>query len=223
MIVEGERFTPALGWASLTGAYDVAVGLLTREHIWRAALLAQVAPRDGETILDVGCGTGTFAIMMKRASPGARVIGLDPDKEILKRAATKAEGVGVDIEWRQGFARDAASFDGSVDKAVSSLVFHQTPLAEKRAGLAAMFEAVAPGGDIHIADYALQPDKVMRRLFRLTVQRLDGRADTQPNADGVLENILSDLGREPMIPGKVIRTLTGAISLFKIEKSKAAT
>lgn len=217
--MEDTRFTPALGQAGLTGAYDIAVGLLTRERIWRTALLAQLAPREGETILDVGCGTGTFAIMTKRAAPRARVIGLDPDEHVLRLATAKAERAGVAIEWRRGFARYAASLAGLVDKAVSSLVFHQAPLAEKRAGLSAMFTAVAAGGEIHIADYALQPDEAMRRLFRLTVQRIDGIEDTQPNADGVLENILSEQADRSIAPSQVVRTLTGAISLFKIAKS----
>ena len=215
--MEEPRFTPALGRLGLTGAYDVAVGILTRERLWRAALLEQLAPRDGETILDVGCGTGTFAIMAKRAAPGAFIIGLDPDESILERAAEKAQRAELSIEWRQGFARDAANIAGTVDKVVSSLVFHQTPFAEKRAGLAAMFKTVATGGEIHIADYAFQPDKAMRRAFRVTVQLIDGIEDTQQNADGALENILSELVGRSVTPTKVLRTLTGAISLFKIE------
>lgn len=46
---------------------------------------------------------------------------------------TKAEIAGVEIEWHSGFARDAANF-GQFDKVVSSLVFHQVPVEEKRAG-----------------------------------------------------------------------------------------
>lgn len=216
--MEEPRFTPALGRAGLTGLYDLAVRLLTRERTWRTALLAQLAPRDGETILDIGCGTGSFAIMVKQAAPGARVIGLDPDGQVLQRAAVKAERAGVAIEWRQGFARDAAAVPGAIDKAVSSLVFHQTPLSEKRAGLAAMLAAVARGGEIHVADYARQPDKTMRRLFGLTVQRLDGKKDTQPNAGGALETILADLAGRAITPEAVVRTPTGAISLFRLTK-----
>ncbi|TCJ40838.1 hypothetical protein [Parafrankia sp. BMG5.11] len=55
----------------------------------------------------------------------------------------------------------------------------------------------------------------MRALFRLTVQTLDGRADTQPNADGVLERILSDYGEAVIAPRAIVPTATGAISLFK--------
>src|SRR3546814_13110100 len=79
----------------------------TRGRRWRLALLEQLAPREGDAILDVGCGTGTFALLVKKAAPGARVVGLDPDPAVLEIAAAKARGAGVKIEWRRGFARDA--------------------------------------------------------------------------------------------------------------------
>ena len=212
-----QSFTPALGRLGSVGIYDRAIRLLTREQVWRAALLRQVAPQAGELILDVGCGTGTFAIMLKRLCPAARVVALDPDPEVLRIASRKGMEAGVKIEWRQGFASDAGALGATADKAVSSLVFHQVPMAGKRAGLAAMFTAVRQGGEVHIADYASQRG-IMRALFRLTVQQIDGLADTQPNADGALEAILSDLFGAPVEPARLVPTPTGAISLFKVRK-----
>ena len=213
-------FTPALGRTSMTGAYDLAIRLLTRERRWRGALLRQVAPSPGETILDVGCGTGTFAMMLKRAAPEARIIGMDPDPQVLAIAADKAERAGLKIEWQRGFARDAAAFAGTLDKTVSSLVFHQVPIAGKREGIAAMFTAVRPGGEIHLADYARQQSWLMRTLFGLTVQRVDGLADTQPNADGALEAIFAAMSRsEEIAQTLVVPTPTGAISLFRLTRS----
>lgn len=216
--VSDRGFTPALGYSGLTRTYDFAIRLLTREAVWRSALLGQVAPKSGESILDVGCGTGSFAIMLKRAAPGARIIGLDPDPEVLRIAADKARRAGVDIDWHQGFAEDVASFQ-MLDKVVSSLVFHQVPLAGKRSGIAAMFASVRRGGEIHIADYASQPGRLMRSLFRQTVQRVDGVTDTQPNVEGALEVILSDqAGLEQVSPVRLVCTFTGAISLFQVRK-----
>lgn len=212
-------FTPALGRPGLTRLYDLAIRLLTRERTWRSALLRQLAPKEGESVLDVGCGTGSFAIMLKRAVPKARVVGLDPDPAVLAIAATKARAAGVEIEWREGYADDAADLGGGFDKAVSSLVFHQVPLAGKREGIAAMFQAVRPGGQVHIADYALQRNKFMRALFRVTVQLVDGAADTQPNADGMIETILSDLTGEETPAEHIIWTPTGAISLFQATRT----
>jgi ubiquinone/menaquinone biosynthesis C-methylase UbiE len=209
-------FTPALGRRGFNGAYDFAIGLLTRGRVWRTALLEQVGPRAGDAIVDVGCGTGTFAIMLKQAAPGARIVGLDPDPAILAIAAAKAEAAGVEIKWRQGFANEAAELGTLFDKAVSSLVFHQVPPPMKRAGIAAMAAAVGPGGEVHIADYARQSSELMRRLFRMTVQRVDGLEDTQPNADGALEAIIGEYDVGATQPTRIVPTPTGAISLFRL-------
>ena len=218
--MQAVKFTPALGSSALTPFYDHAIRLLTREKTWRQKLLMQLAPAGGETILDVGCGTGTLAILIKQRAPGAHVIGMDPDKQVLATAADKAAKAGVDIEWREGFAHDAAAFAGSLDKAVSTLVFHQVPLEEKQRGVAAMFKAIRPGGELHIADYCRQRDWHMRQLFRL-IQLLDGKTNTQANADGAIERLVDKIAGSPTPARAVINTPTGAISLFQIQKGDA--
>lgn len=209
-------FTPAAGHSALTPAYDLAIRLLTRERRWREALIEQIAPRNGQTILDVGCGTGTLAIMLKRRAPGARLVGLDPDPEVLARAAAKAQRAGVEIEWQKGLAPDSAGL-GQFDHVVSTLVFHQVSPSGKTAGLKAMFEATRPGGHLHIADYCRQPDWLMRQLFRI-IQMIDGKANTQANVEGAVENILATLSGSGVAPRSVVRTPTGTISLFRLQK-----
>ena len=211
------RYIPALGYRGLTPLYDLAVRIATRERTWRTRLLDQLQPLDGEAILDVGCGTGTFAILCKQRSPRTRIVGLDPDPDVLAIAAQKAERAGVDVEWVQGYACDAARYDGGFDKAVTSLLFHQVSCEDKRTGIAAMMKAVRPGGEIHIADYCRQPDRLMRGLFRI-VQSLDGHKTTQPNADGMIERLLAEHARAPVQATSIIRTPTGAISLFVCTK-----
>ena len=53
-------------------------------------------------MLDVGCGTGTLALMVKDACPGARVVGLDVDPKILAIAGRKAARHGREIELCEG-------------------------------------------------------------------------------------------------------------------------
>jgi len=48
----------------MEGLYDLAIALLTREKIWRQALIGELGPHVHDTMLDVGCGTGTL-----RATP----------------------------------------------------------------------------------------------------------------------------------------------------------
>lgn len=212
------QFVPALGWPVLTPAYDAVVRVFTREARWRSALLRQIAPADGERIVDVGCGTGSLAILMKRAASNAHIVGLDPDADVLARAAAKAAKAGVEIEWRQGFAGDAAALGERFDKAVSSLVFHQVPLAGKVSGIAAMVDAVRLGGEVHIADFARQRSRTMRTLFGL-VGRLDGVENTRPNANGAIERILGDISADAAEPTQRIATPLGEISLFRLRRS----
>ena len=210
-------FTPAAGRPEWSGLYDVAIALLTREQAWRGALLAQASPVAGETILDVGCGTGTFAIMLARAAPDSDVIGLDPDADILDRARNKAARLGTSVTFQIGFARDADDAGGPFDKVVSSLVFHQVPIEEKRAGFAAICASLRPGGSLHVADYGLQRTPLMRALFR-QIQRLDGFENTEPNAQGILPQLMTEAGFIDVQERHVIQTLTGSISIYEARR-----
>ena len=209
-------FTPAAGRFASTQFYDSGVAILTREAVWRRELLDLLRPTNGDTILDVGCGTGSLALLIKGAAPGAHVVGLDPDPQALSIARRKANAAGIRIEWRQGFAREAAD-GGAFDKVVSSLVFHQVQVDEKKAGMAAMFAAANAGGTICIADYARQGAWPMRQLFRV-IQLLDGRANTEPNANGFLESELSMLCGRVVVARSAINTPTGTISIFLEKK-----
>ena len=214
MTVDTE-FTPALGDHRLTPFYDLAIALLTREGVWRRRLVTQIAPTSSDRILDVGCGTGSLAILLKQRAPDIDIIGLDPDPVVLARARRKAYKRGFTIDWRNGFlSDDIVEQSRPISKVVSSLVFHQTPLEEKQQMLAKMHALLEPGGSLHIDDYGLQRSKLMRILFRRTVQAIDGIEDTQANADGVLPELMETAGFADVTETEIIPTLTGSISLY---------
>src|SRR3546814_16296019 len=74
------------------------------------------------------------------------------------------------------------------------LVLHQVGLEEKARLLREAWQVVAPGGKLYVADYGEQRSRLMRLLFRLTIQQLDGVQDTQPNADGLLPVLMREAG-----------------------------
>jgi ubiquinone/menaquinone biosynthesis C-methylase UbiE len=217
-------FVPALGRPELTNSYDRVIAVMTRERRWRAQLLALVDPKPGDTILDVGCGTGTFAIMLKTACPTALVVGVDPDETVLGLARDKAAAARAEVEWRSGMGDELSSLlpKGSADKAVSSLVLHQCPMDMKRAILGSIFDALKPGGHLFIADYGEQRTLLMRLLFR-QVQQLDGFENTQPNADGVLPGLIEAAGFVDVREVRSIATPTGSISLLTAGKPCSAS
>ena len=207
----GKRdFTPAL---PLLWAYDLIVAAFTRESTWRGALLRQLDVRPSDVIVDLGCGTGSFLVLL---GGKASLHGIDPDERVLLRARRKLEAAGLTAVLSRGYLRDAGSLlaGSGVNKIVSSLVFHQVPLAEKRAGLAAIFSVLKAGGELHIADYGWQRTRLMKALFGI-VQRIDGYEDTEPNADGRLPFLMKEAGFVQVEETAVIPTLTGSISLYR--------
>ncbi|MBX3595246.1 MULTISPECIES: class I SAM-dependent methyltransferase [unclassified Sphingomonas] len=211
MAPAGDAFVPALGNARLTRFYDLAIALLTRERYWRGQVLRKLAPGPDDIVMDVGCGTGTLAVMVKEACAQTQVIGVDPDPEVLAIARAKAERAAVAVEWRRAMGDELGEAVATI--VVSSLVLHQCPLSAKRSIAAAMHAALRPGGRLVLLDYGEQRGWLMRRLFGI-IQRLDGVELTQPNADGVLPQILADVGFLAVAEQAVIRTLTGSLSLY---------
>lgn len=210
-------FTPAAGCPWLTPLYDGLVRTLTREQAWRDALVAQIAPRSDDVIVDLGCGTASMLIRLAETGSDACLMGVDPDPAILRLASRKAVAAGVSLRLLNGFGRDAAGLFGgwAVTKVLTSLVLHQVPLAEKRAMLAAAFDLLLPGGELHIADYGLQASPAMRLAFRLTVQMVDGVDDTGPQANGILPELIAEAGFGPVAETRAFDTPTGTIRLYR--------
>jgi ubiquinone/menaquinone biosynthesis C-methylase UbiE len=207
-------YTPALGFNWLTPLYDLAVALLTRESLWRSELVSQIAPKPGDRILDIGCGTGTLAIQLKSMEPEAEIAALDPGPKVIGIARQKSMKAGCRIVWRLGFLNEQPpGAIGQFTKVVSSLVLHQSPTKEKLKILRLARSSLNAEGTLHIADYGCHRSWLMRTLFRNTVQRIDGIGDTQPNADGILPELMLSAGFTDVEETGLIRTPTGSISI----------
>lgn len=208
-------YVPALGDHRLTPFYDATVALMTCERTWRRAFVKQISPQPRDVILDVGCGTGSLAILLKQACGSASIHGSDPDPEALTRAEEKARSAGVLVHFSQGFAQSMAATAAAnrPNKIVSSLVLHQVSLEAKRDTLASAFAALRSGGELHVADYGEQKSPLMKFAFR-QVQALDGHETTKSNAEGLLPTFMEDAGFVAVQETTSIPTPTGSISLY---------
>jgi ubiquinone/menaquinone biosynthesis C-methylase UbiE len=179
----------------LTRFYDPLVRLSTRERTFKQTLLHQAAPRPGDRVLDLGCGTATLTVALARAHSAATVTGIDADARALAIARSKAREAALNIDFRQASSTRLPLPDESFDRVVSSLFFHHLTSAEKSATLAEARRVLKPGGELHIADWGRPSSPLMRALF-LGVQLLDGFETTRDAVAGALPGLLRAAGYE---------------------------
>ncbi len=86
-----DKYIPALRFDLLTAIYDPVVRFTTRETAFETALIEHAAVKPRQRVLDLACGTGTLAILIKRTQPEAEVIGIDGYAKILTIAKRKTE------------------------------------------------------------------------------------------------------------------------------------
>src|SRR5512142_385225 len=72
-------------------SYDLLNRVMTLrvDQAWRRRLLADLAPRDGEALLDLCAGTMDVAALARRGAPGLRIVGADFSFQMLARGVQK--------------------------------------------------------------------------------------------------------------------------------------
>jgi len=158
-------YLPAAGKDWLLPFYDPLVKLVGADRV-RRKLFDQAGIRPGDKVLDVGCGTGTLAVLSKRLAPGAEIIGLDPDPKALARAHRKAQRAHVSVQFDEGFADVLPYADASIDRVLSSLMLHHLPTAAKQKALLEVRRVLKPGGSFHLLDFS-EPKAHLHRFSDL--------------------------------------------------------
>jgi ubiquinone/menaquinone biosynthesis C-methylase UbiE len=216
-VSERAAYLPALRWKALTPMFDTVARVTARETRAKRDLLDQAGVSPGESVLDVGAGTGTLAVRLKQECPAAEVTGLDADPEILVRARAKAAAAGVHVEFVEGHSNELPFEPGSFDVVLSSLFFHHLRSPDKRATLAEMNRVLKPGGRLHVADWGKPSDPVTAAAFTL-VRAFDGFEVTADNARGALPALFTGAGLEDAAERRRLRTMLGTLSLYSARK-----
>jgi ubiquinone/menaquinone biosynthesis C-methylase UbiE len=152
MSESSRTYLPAAGFDWSLPLYDPIVKLLGGDKA-RMVLLDHAALQPGYRVLDIGCGTGTLATMIKRFHPDVEVVGIDPDPQALARARRKAAKAAVSIQFDEGFGDDLPYAAASFDSVFSSFMFHHLPSDEKGKTLRAVRCVLKPGGGFHMLDF----------------------------------------------------------------------
>jgi ubiquinone/menaquinone biosynthesis C-methylase UbiE len=190
------------------------MGWLMREGSIKRRLIQEAAIYPGQRVLDLGCGTGTLAIMVKQSVPEAEVTGLDGDAKILEIARSKADKAGVNLKLDQGMAYQLPYPDSSFDRVLSSFVFHHLESGDKRKTMREVYRILLPEGEFYLLDLG-KPHKTYGHLLSIWGRWIE-RADD--NVKGLLPVMMREAGFELVEESDYFTTVIGSLSLYRGRK-----
>jgi len=110
-------------------AYEVMMGRWSRQLAPR--FLEFVGVRDGEKLLDVGCGTGSLSARLVRVTKTSEIVGIDPSKGFIEYARTQI--VDPRVTFEVGDAQNLPYPNASFDRCLALLAIDHIPDAPKAA------------------------------------------------------------------------------------------
>lgn len=188
--------------------YDLTVRifLLGREHSFRERLLSLVALRSGESVLDIGCGTGSLAILAGRqVGPSGMVVGIDASPEMIVHARRKAGRAGSKVEFREASAQTLPFPAAQFDVVLSTLMLHHLPKPAHAQLTSEARRVLKPGGRLLVVDF--EKSSAGKSRWRTLHQR-HGSIDP-----GKMVATLTDAGFDVVAKGSVgVKNLTFALA-----------
>ncbi len=181
---------------------------------WPSRLLDRAGVRPGDTVLDIGCGTGVLArTALARVGAQGRVVGVDPNAGMLAVARRTAP----EVTWVDGSAERLPFEAGSVDVVVSqfALMF----FSDRELAVREMHRVLRPGGRVVLATWAeldASPGyAAMVALLRRVVG--DPPADALLAPFGVGTEAALRILAEPVFPGIQVETWEGTARFPSLE------
>ncbi|HSM70096.1 MAG TPA: class I SAM-dependent methyltransferase [Anaerolineales bacterium] len=210
-MAENQReYIPALSYRFLTPFFDFIQQYIVRDVQYKRLLIEQANIQPGHKVLDLGCGSGTLAIMAKEAQPKADIIGLDADPEMLQFATDKSAEKKITVNFDVGFTDKLPYPDESFDRVLSSIMIHHLKTLEKEATAYELYRVLKPGGELHIIDFG----KPVTWYGKMLGPFLHGFEEANDNIDGRLPEIFGAPGLKTEITGH-FHTFFGDLAFLK--------
>lgn len=206
------RYIPALSFRWLTPLYDPLLKWVMREETFKRKLIQRANIQPNMSVLDLGCGTGTLTLMLKRAHPDANVTGMDGDPDVLKIAQDKSRG--MNIQWDKGLASFLPYPGSAFDRVVTSLVVHHLITDDKRLAFKEVFRVLKPRGELYVLDFGA-PHSSLTRFMTKYMRRLEKTAD---NFDGSIPRFVAEAGFGSVKEAENFVTVFGPLSIIQAMK-----
>ncbi len=110
--------------------YDFGMGAWSRD-LARLFINFIGGIKEGDHVLDVGCGTGALALTIAQTNKAAKIVGIDPSTGFIEYARTKQSDPRITFDF--GDAQQLPYENASFDKSLASLIITFVPDAPKAA------------------------------------------------------------------------------------------
>jgi ubiquinone/menaquinone biosynthesis C-methylase UbiE len=155
-----QRTVPSTTGNVLHGAfrYDLFIWFasLGRERTYREKALDLAGLKPSESVLDVGCGTGTLAIAARRrVGPAGGVYGIDASPEMIARARKKAKKAGVEVTFENAVGEKMPFTGGTFDAVLATVMLHHLGRNARQQCASEMRRVLKPGGRVLAVDFGV--------------------------------------------------------------------
>ncbi|WP_298439617.1 methyltransferase domain-containing protein [Geobacter sp.] len=205
----------------LAWIYDCAISFWTfflgGERRVRGEVIRHAGIREGDRVLDVGCGTGTASFLMaEQAGPEGEVVGIDLAERMIAIARKKLAKSGLgNISFRQANAEDLPFPDSSFDRVTFFAVLHEMNHEGRINALKETCRVLRPGGRVLINDLDA-PEKGLGRLLMKLLLLVEGKTASEMLRRG-LDAEIGEAAGECLRVVRKRKMLSGLVQVLVLE------
>ncbi|WP_071674472.1 bifunctional demethylmenaquinone methyltransferase/2-methoxy-6-polyprenyl-1,4-benzoquinol methylase UbiE [Nioella nitratireducens] len=156
-------------FSNVASKYDVMNDVMSMgiHRVWKDAMMDWLAPRNGQTLLDVAGGTGDVSFRFLARAPEAHATVLDMTESMLVEGQKRAEAgqMADKLGWIVGDAMALPFEDNSFD--VYTISFGIRNVTRIPDALSEAYRVLKPGGRIMVLEFSQLPNEGLQKLYDL--------------------------------------------------------
>lgn len=153
-------------FGSVAGSYDIMNDLMSLgiHRLWKDALIEWLAPRPGQSLIDLAGGTGDVALrFLKAGGDSVKIIDINTDMLAAGQKRDDLKHYGDRLEWIEGNAESLPVEDASVDRV--TIAFGLRNVTDRMAALKDCLRVLKPGGRFCCLEFSHVENALFSRLY----------------------------------------------------------
>lgn len=149
------------------GLFSELLNLILREY--RKEIFQVISPKEGDKILDIGCGDGNQLFYIKKKLKRVFLFGIDLKKKAILKGKKKIEKNNLkDIHLKVADAREVPFNNNYFDCVLISLMIHENRIRDAQKIIFEVKRVLKNGGTLVIADFnSPLPNNFLAKIIKL--------------------------------------------------------